>query len=258
MQARLERLSPLDEMPSVAAPVELAAPPRDKYFPLSESRRLVRRAPRGRLTVTRALSHADLTPSLGEASDLLALNPSSGARSSWRARTPAGERPVASVLGRVSARPPLVVLLALLAALARHGRGADPPPGPCQDLRAALLLCPDLRMRPPYDLELDRRTRRGRVLLRAANSIDSIGLGPAELVGRRDTRVGMRVVQRIHRRDGGSLAVATRPAWCSSTSLPGPVLEAPGRRALRAVARERRRGAHGARACRAEGGLLPA
>ena len=74
VQARLERLSPLDEMPSVGAPVELAAPPRDKYFPLSESRRLVRRAPRGRLTVTRALTHADLTPSLGEAGELLALN----------------------------------------------------------------------------------------------------------------------------------------------------------------------------------------
>ena len=112
------------------------------------------------------------------------------------------------MLGRVFARPPLVVLLAALA-LPSPATAQDPPPGPCQDERAALLLCPDLRMRPPYDLELDRRTRRGRVLLRAANSIDSIGLGPAEIVGRRDTRVGMRVTQRIHRRGGGSLAVAS-------------------------------------------------
>ena len=111
------------------------------------------------------------------------------------------------MLGRVSARPPLVVLLAATLALPSLAAAQDPPPGPCQDERAALLLCPDLRMTAPYDLEIDRHTRRGRMLLRAANSIDSVGLGPAELVGRRDLRVGMRVVQRIHRRDGRSLAV---------------------------------------------------
>jgi hypothetical protein len=65
-------------------------------------------------------------------------------------------------------------------------------------------------MRAPYDLRVDRRTRPGRVLLRAANSIDSIGLGPIELVGIRDAGLSMRVVQRIHRRGGGSRAVRSR------------------------------------------------
>jgi hypothetical protein len=109
----------------------------------------------------------------------------------------------------VAARPLLLVLCAALG-LPAVARAQDPPPslpGPCEDVRAILLLCPDLRMAAPYDLEIDRRTRPGRVLLRAANSIDSIGLGPVELVGRRDSRVGMRVVQRIHRSGGGSLAV---------------------------------------------------
>jgi hypothetical protein len=74
VRERLARLSPLPVAGGVAAPVELVAPPRDKYFPLAESRRLARRAPRGRLTVTRALTHADPTPSLDDAGELLALN----------------------------------------------------------------------------------------------------------------------------------------------------------------------------------------
>jgi pimeloyl-ACP methyl ester carboxylesterase len=74
VRTNLERLSPIEEAAALEAPVELASAPRDKYFPLEESRRLARRAPRARLTVTRALRHADAAPSLRELDDLVALN----------------------------------------------------------------------------------------------------------------------------------------------------------------------------------------
>lgn len=48
------------------------------------------------------------------------------------------------------------------------------------------LRCPDLVMSAPYRFHLDRTTRRGRVLLRAASSIDSVGSGPMELSFHRD------------------------------------------------------------------------
>ena len=88
----------------------------------------------------------------------------------------------------------LALLLALLAlALATAGVGAAPSaskaaakdPNPCFAPVAANLRCPDLVMRRPYGLRVDRQTRRGRSLLRAGNSIDSLGAGPAELRGRR-------------------------------------------------------------------------
>jgi hypothetical protein len=46
------------------------------------------------------------------------------------------------------------------------------------------------------------RTRSGRVRLHAENSINSVGLGPAELRGRRDGRFTMAARQVIYRRDG--------------------------------------------------------
>jgi pimeloyl-ACP methyl ester carboxylesterase len=57
------RLSPLQGAGRIAAPVELASAPRDKYFPLEESRAFVRAVPGGRLTVTGSLDHA--IPKLG-------------------------------------------------------------------------------------------------------------------------------------------------------------------------------------------------
>ena len=45
------------------------------------------------------------------------------------------------------------------------------------------LLCPDLIMKRPFGLSLDRSVRPGRQILRAGNSIDNIGRGPAELQG---------------------------------------------------------------------------
>ena len=55
-------LSPLRHAASLRAPVEIATAPRDRYFPVAESRALVAASPRVRLTVTSLLAHA--TPRL--------------------------------------------------------------------------------------------------------------------------------------------------------------------------------------------------
>ena len=80
---------------------------------------------------------------------------------------------------------------------------------PCLTERARFLRCPDLRMRPPHGLSVDLVTRPGRVLLRAGNSIDSVGRGPAELHGVRSSKRLMRGRQRIYRRAGGRIGVRT-------------------------------------------------
>jgi Lysyl oxidase len=78
---------------------------------------------------------------------------------------------------------------------------------PCIGPQARLLLCPDLVMNRPWSMYAERY--HGRTLLRAGNAIDSIGKGPAELFG---TRIGprfMRARQRIYKRGGGRIGVAT-------------------------------------------------
>ena len=55
-------LSPLNAAPRLRAPVEIATAPRDRYFPVAESRALVAASPYVRLTVTSPLAHA--TPRL--------------------------------------------------------------------------------------------------------------------------------------------------------------------------------------------------
>ena len=52
---RSRRCSPLARL---RAPVELATAPRDRYFPVAESRALVAASPYVRLTVTSLLAHA--------------------------------------------------------------------------------------------------------------------------------------------------------------------------------------------------------
>jgi hypothetical protein len=80
------------------------------------------------------------------------------------------------------------------------------PANPCE--RPLLdLLCPDLRMSPPYDLHIDRRGKRR--VLRAANSINSRGTGPAELFATRKGRYTATATQKIWRRGGGKLTVRT-------------------------------------------------
>ena len=104
------------------------------------------------------------------------------------------------------------VLVACVAVLALAGPASASlrPPNPCLNpIGEAELLCPDLIMQPPFGLYLDRGAKRGRVVLRAGNSIDNIGLGPAELHGVRTGRYLMRGRQRIYRRFGGRLRITT-------------------------------------------------
>ena len=62
VRATVEELSPLRAAPGLRAPVEIVTAPRDRYFPVAESRALVDASPRVRLTVTSLLAHA--TPRL--------------------------------------------------------------------------------------------------------------------------------------------------------------------------------------------------
>lgn len=79
---------------------------------------------------------------------------------------------------------------------------------PCTGPNAARLACPDLMMRRPFGLELERSPA-GKRLLRAGNSIDNVGDGPAALRGTRNSERFMEAVQLIRRRDGGTRVVDT-------------------------------------------------
>ncbi|MCW2960724.1 MAG: hypothetical protein JWM90_1111 [Thermoleophilia bacterium] len=70
----MDRLSPLRVARDLDVPIELASAPDDKYFPLSESRRLVAVAPSARLTVTTTLEHAIPSASLADIGDLAAFD----------------------------------------------------------------------------------------------------------------------------------------------------------------------------------------
>jgi len=101
-------------------------------------------------------------------------------------------------VGPISARAGLVLCCAaaLLASLASAApadtaseRTASPQPSsapidPCRRTRLHLR-CPDLIMSSPSDLELDRTTIPGRVLLRARSSVNNRGLGPIEVSAHR-------------------------------------------------------------------------
>lgn len=117
--------------------------------------------------------------------------------------------------GSALARPALIATLSVGAALTALATGPTPSASAAdQDARplrdpcrtppiAARLLCPDLRIARPSHLWADRKTRNGRVLLRATNDIRSRGAGPMELRGRRDRERSMNVTQAIRRRAGG-------------------------------------------------------
>jgi acetyl esterase/lipase len=62
IRVAVEELSPLRRAPEFHAPVEIVSAPRDRYFPLAESRALVAASAQVRLTVTSLLAHA--TPRL--------------------------------------------------------------------------------------------------------------------------------------------------------------------------------------------------
>ena len=100
--------------------------------------------------------------------------------------------------------------MVLVALAAPAGAAAAKPANPCLDREARQrLLCPDLVMRKPFGLAIDPLVRPGRLVLRAGNSIDNVGLGPAELHGVRVSRRLMRARQRIYRRRGGRIGIGT-------------------------------------------------
>jgi hypothetical protein len=100
---------------------------------------------------------------------------------------------------------PLVPVVLLLVALAAPATSAARPRDPCRGREAKRLLCPDLRIGTPSDIYAEDDG--GRVLLRATSDVESRGLGPMEVHGRRNGWRTMKTVQRIYRRGGGHIEV---------------------------------------------------
>ena len=71
VEGDLESLSPLAGTGRIDATVEVATGPQDKYFPASESDNLDAIAPDLRVTVTPAIDHAELRPSIKDAPALV-------------------------------------------------------------------------------------------------------------------------------------------------------------------------------------------
>src|SRR4051794_21824348 len=94
------------------------------------------------------------------------------------------------------------------AALVAPAGAAALVPNPCEGPRAAHLLCPDLEIGKPGDIEVESYD--GRLLMRATSDVKSRGLGPMELRGRRDGPKSMRVNQRIYKKGRGHLTLRTR------------------------------------------------
>lgn len=118
------------------------------------------------------------------------------------------------IAGRRSGPVLVGVLFVALAAAALapadsgEGNGQRKPVGdrnPCAKPKVRKkrgLLCPDLAMSRPADIYADRKG--GVRILRATNSINNIGRGPAELHGRRSGPRSMRARQQIHKKRGGT------------------------------------------------------
>lgn len=113
----------------------------------------------------------------------------------------------ASQAGTVSAALGQEPSAATRAAATVRQAAADPA-NPCTGPEAVSLACPDLMMRRPFGLELERSSN-GRRLLRAGNSIDNVGDGPAALRGRRTSERFMQADQLIRRVGGGTRVVDT-------------------------------------------------
>ncbi|HEX8067551.1 MAG TPA: hypothetical protein VF520_13615 [Thermoleophilaceae bacterium] len=119
--------------------------------------------------------------------------------------------------------------LVLAAGTVASGQGGAPSGGdatpvaaenPCHGPKRRVLACPNLRMRPPSDL-FTSRTRHGRRLLHATNSIDSRGAGPAELRGRRASgKHYMEAVQAVHRRGSRKVYLLDTDAYLGFKHIP--------------------------------------
>lgn len=110
----------------------------------------------------------------------------------------------------------LVAALAMTEGAGGHVVARDP--NPCLGGGPPDLLCPSLTISRPRDMYIERR--RGRVLLRATSSLNSVGRGPIELRGRRTGPSSMTATQRIYRRSGGYVTVRTGARF-GFKSIPG-------------------------------------
>jgi Lysyl oxidase len=96
------------------------------------------------------------------------------------------------------------------AALGGPGPGSPHPGGPgdpCHGPRSKRLLCPNLRIGTPSEMYVS--TYEGKTLLHATSDVESRGLGPMELHGRRDGPKRMKVTQWITKRGGGHITLRT-------------------------------------------------
>jgi hypothetical protein len=110
----------------------------------------------------------------------------------------------------VRSRLTLLALAGLALCLPSASAEAAKPANPCLvPAKRKLLRCPDLQMSKPFGLRLDPFAHPGHVLLRAGNSVNNLGAGPAELFGVRSGRDTMRARQRIYRRRGGRIGIST-------------------------------------------------
>jgi hypothetical protein len=104
----------------------------------------------------------------------------------------------------------VVAACALSLALPALASAAPKPPNPCLDReQRAKLRCPDIQMSKPYGLTLDPFIWPGHLVLRAGNSLNSVGKGPIELFGIRIGPNQMRGRQRIYKRRGGRIGIRT-------------------------------------------------
>ncbi len=107
-------------------------------------------------------------------------------------------------------RAPFTVLAAvLLLTAALPATAPAAVENPCQGRDARQLLCPNLRIGPAHEFELEA-LRPNRVLLRATSDVRSRGRGPIELRGQRNGWRTMRTNQRIYRVGGGHLDVRSK------------------------------------------------
>jgi putative flippase GtrA/pimeloyl-ACP methyl ester carboxylesterase len=113
-------LSPGLQELEVDAPVELVTAPDDGYFPLGEAERLAAALPKNRLTVTSALEHVRLQPTLGGIRELRRLEGATvralrAASATPHARSALGEKVRFLLVGAAGYLVNLVVFAALLA-----------------------------------------------------------------------------------------------------------------------------------------------
>ncbi|CAB4878938.1 unannotated protein [freshwater metagenome] len=78
---------------------------------------------------------------------------------------------------------------------------------PCVQAEWTGLRCPDLAMTAPAETAID--SFYGRRVLRTTSSIDSVGAGPMEIVGRKYAPLLIHAQQRIYKVDGGSILFKT-------------------------------------------------